>query len=157
MVKRRDERTEYLPSAEEIQAELAKVEELGDFFGKEGIFARLFGRTVEAMLEAELSEELGYGKYEAKGRNSGNSRNGKRKVTLETSAGSKEVKVPRDRNGEFKPKLLEEKRTNELEKKITVMYSKGMSTGDIAETVNVAKAQKNFIDFLILPSFTALS
>ena len=135
MVKRTDEQSEYLPSVEEIQAELAKVEELGDFFGKEGIFAKLFGRTVEAMLEAELSEELGYGKYESKGRNSGNSRNGKRKVKLETSAGSQEVEVPRDRNGEYKPKLLEEKRTNELEKKITVMYSKGMSTADIAETI----------------------
>ena len=44
MVKRTNERNEYLPSVEEIQAELAKVEELGDFFGKEGIFARLFFR-----------------------------------------------------------------------------------------------------------------
>ncbi len=41
-----------------------------------GIFARLYTDTIEQMLEAELSAELGYEKYEAKGRNSGNNRNG---------------------------------------------------------------------------------
>jgi hypothetical protein len=32
---------------------------MDDFFGKEGIFARLFARTMEAMLEAEMTEHLG--------------------------------------------------------------------------------------------------
>lgn len=135
MVKRTSEREKYMPRVEEIEAELAKVEEVGEFFGKEGIFARLFRRTVEAMLEGELSEELGYEKYEARGRNSGNSRNGTRKVRLDSSAGTQEIEMPRDRKGEFKPKLLEERRTNELEEKITVMYSKGTTTRDIADTV----------------------
>ena len=66
-----------LPTAEAVQAELAKVESIDDFFGKEGVFAQLFAKTLEEMLEAELSEELSYEKYEVKGRNSGNSRKGK--------------------------------------------------------------------------------
>ncbi|MDF1513188.1 MAG: transposase, partial [Anaerolineae bacterium] len=49
---------------------------MDDFFGKEGVFARLFAQTMEQMLEAELSDHLGYEPYEAKGRNTGNSRNG---------------------------------------------------------------------------------
>ena len=50
----------HMPSAEEIQNELAQVESIDDFFGKEGIFSKLFARTMEEMLEAELSEHLGY-------------------------------------------------------------------------------------------------
>ena len=62
---------EIMPSAEEVQKELAKAKSMDDFFGKEGIFARLFANTIETMLETELSEELGYEPYEAKGKNSG--------------------------------------------------------------------------------------
>ncbi|MCB9444978.1 MAG: transposase [Ardenticatenaceae bacterium] len=48
-----------------------------DFFGKEGIFARLFADTLEQMLEAELSERSGVCTHEAVCRNnSGNNRNG---------------------------------------------------------------------------------
>ncbi len=76
--KKRESREVRLPSVEEIQNELAQVESIDDFFGKEGVFGKLFARTIEEMLEAELSAHLGYEKYEASGRNSGNSRNGKR-------------------------------------------------------------------------------
>jgi transposase-like protein len=124
-----------LPSAEEIQNELAQVESIDDFFGKEGIFSKLFARTVEEMLEAELTEHLGYEKYEAEGRNSGNNRNGKRKTTLQTSAGDQKIQVPRDRNGEFQSALLEQRRSNELERKITALYAKGTTTRDIQETI----------------------
>ena len=63
-----------LPSAEAIQAELSSAKSIDDFFGRDGIFARLFSKTLEQMLEAELTAQLGYEKYEAKGRKSGNSR-----------------------------------------------------------------------------------
>jgi transposase-like protein len=49
---------------------------MDDFFDKEGIFARLFAERLEPMLDAELTAQVGYEPYEAKGRNSGNSRNG---------------------------------------------------------------------------------
>src|SRR5215468_1816417 len=98
--------TSILPSVERIQQELGSAKSIDDFFGKEGIFARLFATTLEQLLEAELTTKLGYEKYEAKGRNSGNSRNGKYKRKVRTSGGEAEVGVPRDRNGEFEPKLL---------------------------------------------------
>jgi transposase-like protein len=85
------------------------------------------------MLAAELSAQLGYEKYEAKGRNSGNSRNGSREKTIATSAGEQVIQVPRDRKGEFQSPLLEEKRSNELEEKILVLYGKGNTTRDIQE------------------------
>ncbi len=60
-----------MPGWEQIQAELGSAKSIDDFFGREGIFAGLFSKTLEQMLEGELSEHLGYEKYEAKGRNSG--------------------------------------------------------------------------------------
>ena len=125
----------HLPSAEEIQHELAQVESIDDFFGKEGVFSRLFARTMEEMLEAELSAHLGYEKYESNGRNSGNNRNGKRETRLQTSAGDQKIQVPRDRNGEFQSPLLDQKRSNELERKITALYAKGTTTRDIQEMI----------------------
>lgn len=125
----------HLPSAEGIQTELAQVESIDDFFGKEGVFSRLFARTMEEMLEAELSAQLGYEKYEVRGRNSGNSRNGKRATRLQTSAGDQKIQVPRDRNGDFQSPLLDQKRSNELERKITALYAKGTSTRDIQEMI----------------------
>lgn len=127
----------YMPAAEEVAAELSKAKSIDDFFGKEGIFSRLFAKTLEQMMEAELSDQLGYEKYEAKGRNSGNSRNGYYERNLKTSTGEMAILVPRDRNGEFESKILDKhaSNTNELEKKITWMYAKGMSVRDIQDTL----------------------
>ena len=126
-----------LPSVERIQQELATATSIDDFFGKEGIFARLFATTLEHMLEAELTAHLGYQPYAAKGRNSGNSRNGKRAKNLRTSAGDMQIQVPRDRNSEFQPALLDKYQTstNELEDKIIALYAKGVSTRDIQENL----------------------
>jgi transposase-like protein len=127
-----------LPSVERIQHELAGAKSVDDFFGKEGIFARLFASTLEQMLEAELTAHLGYAPYAANGRNSGNSRNGKRSRNLRTSAGDVTIHVPRDRNGDFQPALLDKYQTstNELEDKIIALYAKGVSTRDIQETLH---------------------
>jgi transposase-like protein len=128
---------EVMPSAEEVQRELAKAKSMDDFFGKEGIFAKLFAHTLEEMLETELSEHLGYEPYEAKGRNSGNNRNGRYAKKLRTSSGETTIQVPRDRQGEFEPQVVKKRvaNTNELEDKIIGMYAKGMSVRDIQGTL----------------------
>ena len=126
-----------MPSVERVQQELASAKSLDDFFGKEGIFARLFASTIEQMLEAELTAHLGYEPYAPEGRNSGNNRNGKRSRSLRTSAGDTTITVPRDRNGTFQSPLLEpyQTSTNELEDKIIGLYAKGMSARDIQSTL----------------------
>lgn len=126
-----------MPSVERVQQELASATNLDDFFGKEGIFARLFATTIEQMLEAELTAHLGYEPHAPEGRNSGNSRNGKRTRSLRTSAGDTTITVPRDRNGSFQSPLLEpyQTSTNELEDKIIGLYAKGMSARDIQSTL----------------------
>jgi putative transposase len=122
-----------MPSVERVQQELASATSLDDFFGKEGIFARLFATTIEQMLEAELTAHLGYEPYAPEGRNTGNSRNGKRTRSLRTSTGDTTITVPRDRNGSFQSPLLHnyQTSTNELEDKIIGLYAKGLSVRDI--------------------------
>jgi hypothetical protein len=89
------------------------------------------------MLEGELTAKLGDEKYEAKGRNSGNSRNGRYKRKVRSSGGEVEVAVPRDRNGDFEPSLLHKYETssNELEDKIVTLYAKGLSVRDIQDSL----------------------
>jgi putative transposase len=132
-----DDPPSSMPSTEEVQKELSKVKSMDDFFGREGIFARLFSKTLEEMLKAELTEHLGYEPYEAKGRNSGNSRNGGYSKKVRTSDGETLIDVPRDRQGTFEPHILKKyaSNTNELEDKIIGMYAKGMSVRDIQDNL----------------------
>jgi putative transposase len=128
----------HMPDAERVAAELAKAESMDDFFGKDGIFAKLFANTLEQLMEEELTDHLGYEPYEAKGRNSGNSRNGYYSKKVRTSEGETDVRVPRDRNGDYEPKILQRyaSNTNELEEKIIGLYAKGLSTRDIQDTLH---------------------
>lgn len=98
---------------------------------------RLFAGTIEQMLEAEIDDYLGYDKHSIIGNNSGNSRNGYNCKTILSDYGESEIRVPRDRNGEFEPKLLEkrQKRTDEIEQKIMAMYAKGMSQRDMEDNL----------------------
>lgn len=127
-----------MPTAEKVSAELSTARSMDDFFGREGIFARLFANTLEEMLEAELTEHLGYERHEGRGRNSGNSRNGSYSKKLRTSSGQTLINIPRDRNGTYAPQVVPKygSNTNELEEKIIGLYGKGMSTRDIEDTLN---------------------
>lgn len=130
--KSKEERLDPDELAKKLSEELSKATSIDDFYGKDGIFSRVFSETIENMLEAELTEELGYERYEAEGRNSGNNRNGHYKRKMRTSGGDTEIRVPRDRNGEFDSALLK-KNSNEIEQKIIWMYAKGNSVRDIQD------------------------
>ena len=95
----------------------------------------LFKDTLQEILEAELDNHLGYEKHSLEGNNTGNSRNGYSKKTIKTKFGETELTVPRDRNGEFEPKVIKKYETtsNQLEEQIIAMYAKGMSTRDIED------------------------
>ena len=117
-----------------VQLLVADCETTGDIQAK---LKKLFAGTIEQMLEAEMDEHLGYEKNSALGNNSGNSRNGYGKKTITSDYGECEISVPRDRNGEFEPKVIEKRQTHtdEIEQKILTMYAKGMSQRDIEDTL----------------------
>ena len=83
---------------------------------------------------SSLDDELGYGRYDYRNKDTDNSRNGHSSKTLRTSYGDVEVAVPRDRKGEFEPQIFKKNQTSvsqDIEEKILSMYAKGMTTGDI--------------------------
>ena len=98
------------------------------------LFKETIAEFMEEGLESELSEALGYSKYDYKHKETENSRNGHSSKKLRTSYGEVDVSIPRDRKGEFEPQLLKKNQTSisqDIEEKILSMYAKGMSTGDI--------------------------
>lgn len=104
-----------------------------DLLGDNGIFKELKKRLLERVLEEELTHELGYDKNSSKGKNSGNSRNGKSRKTIKGEDGELEIEVPRDRNGDFEPQLVKKRqtRTKAFDDKIITFYARGSSTTDI--------------------------
>lgn len=121
----------------EKQKELVKMlaKECGSLDDIQSLLKSLFKSTIEEMLESEMDEHLGYDKHSPEGDLSGNSRNGYNKKTIRSKMGETEIKVPRDRNGAFVPKLIGkyQTKTDDLENQIIAMYAKGMSTRDIED------------------------
>ncbi|MEY8319184.1 IS256 family transposase [Oscillospiraceae bacterium 50-58] len=124
----------------EEQARRAKIRELLQLSSVSSIedIQNLFKETIaefmEEGLETELSEELGYSKYDYRNKETDNSRNGHSSKTLRTSFGKVDISVPRDRKGVFEPQLLKKNQTSisqDIVEKILSMYAKGMTTGDI--------------------------
>lgn len=53
---------------------------------------------MESGLDAEMDEQLGYDRYDVKGKETDDSRNGHSRKTLRTSFGDTTIQIPRDRN-----------------------------------------------------------
>lgn len=132
MARRKNELTEQEKAL--IEYVIKDCQSTGDI---QNSLKRLFGGSIEQMLEAEMEEHLGYEKHSAEGTNSGNSRNGYNHKIITSDYGTTEIAIPRDRNGEFEPRVLgkHQVRTDELEEKILAMYSKGMSQRDIEDNL----------------------
>ena len=87
--------------------------------------------TVEAALNAEMDEHLGYEKHHKS--TSTNSRNGKSTKRVKTEDGEFELDTPRDRKGSFEPKLVKKNQTRftSMDDKTLWLYAQGMSTREI--------------------------
>jgi putative transposase len=97
----------------------------------------LIKQTLEAFLEVEMEEHLGYPRYAPEGRGSGNSRNGSIGKTVRGDFGEVEIETPRDRNGDFEPKLVGKRQTSigNFTETIISLYARGMSTREIEEHI----------------------
>ncbi len=89
--------------------------------------------VVETLLEEELTDHLGFEKYDQKAKTVDNSRNGYTPKTVKSKFGEIDLSVPRDRKSEFKPQVVKKSKRDisGLEEKIISMYAKGMTTRDI--------------------------
>jgi transposase-like protein len=122
---------------EQLKADLKNAKTYEEILGKDGAIKKLIKGTFEQMLEAELTEHLGYEKHSPIGKNTGNSRNGKSHKTIKNDNGEIDIAVPRDRNSEFDPVIVKkyERTIGPIEDKIISMYAKGMTTRDIQSHV----------------------
>lgn len=93
--------------------------------------------TINLLLKTELTSFLDYEPYDPIVYNSGNSRNGSYSRNLKTKYGEITVEISRDRNGEFKQHTITpyKRNTDDLEATILHLYSKGITTSEIADLI----------------------
>ena len=125
------------------QLTLEDIEKLAEELGRnikseedlENVASFFKKKLLETALNQELEEHLGYSKHDAKGRNSGNSRNGRSKKTLKAKNSQFDIDVPRDREGSFEPQIVKKNQTRftGLDNKILYLYAQGSSTREISQ------------------------
>lgn len=101
--------------------------------GEGGFLPELTRRVLEAGMQAELTDHLGYEKHDPAGRGSPNSRNGSTPKTVQSEIGPFELATPRDRAGSFEPRLVPKgaRRVGGLTDMIVSLYAGGMTIRDI--------------------------
>jgi transposase-like protein len=123
-------------SAEELRRKNDAKDLVGRLF-------RLGGcRTIQELLEAEVTEKLGREPYERRSDGPRGYRNGYKRRKLCTAEGVIEVLVPqvRDTDEDFQLVLWEalRRRTDLLERLVVEMYTRGLSTRDIEDALHEA-------------------
>ena len=97
----------------------------------------MFKDVLQETLEVELEEKLGYDKYQISDKATTNSRNGYSKKTVKSELGPVEINIPRDRNGEFEPQMIQKHQRNitGIEDKVLSLYTPGLSTRNIHDQI----------------------
>jgi len=101
--------------------------------GVDGLLNQMTKAVLERALQAEMVDHLGYERGDPAGAGTGNSRNGSTVKTVSTTNGPVTISVPRDRNGEFEPRIVPKRsrRVGQIDELVLSCYARGMSTRDI--------------------------
>lgn len=101
-----------------------------------GAIKDLFKDALQQMMNAEFDSSMGYSKYDKTAEKT-NYRNGSTKKKLKSEFGEFEFETPRDRNGEFDPKIVPKNKRDisGIEDKIISLYGRGLSTREINEQI----------------------
>ena len=112
--------------------EQAKAEGVS-LVGPGGLLAGVTKTVLQAALDAEMADHLGYEKGERPPFPTGNHRNGTSPKTVLTEVGPIPLEVPRDRNGKFEPQIVPKhaRRVEGFNEAIVSLYARGLTTGDI--------------------------
>lgn len=123
-------------SREDLDKLTAGCKTTGDV---DALYSKMLQHMINRSLEGEMNAHLGYGsgqKIETGNRRS-NTRNGSTKKTIKGTFGELEIETPRDRESSFEPQLVKKRqiRLAGMEEKILSLYSKGMTTRDIEQSL----------------------
>src|SRR3954469_13440408 len=77
--------------------------------GEGGLLQQLTKRVIEAALDGEITDHLGYEKHDPAGKDGGNSRNGTRAKTVRTDVAPVKLSVPRYRAASFEPQIVKKR------------------------------------------------
>jgi len=112
---------------------LKGVRTADELFAKNGVIKQLQKRALERILEAEMTEHLGYEKHAREGFNGQNSRNGRSPKTVVTESGPVTLEVPRDREGDFDPQIVPKnvRRLKGFDDKVIALYARGLTVRDV--------------------------
>lgn len=107
-----------------------KIDSVADVYA---LLRDSFKDILQELMEAEMDATLGYEKNQKGDLGTANKRNGYSTKTLKSQYGEFPVDIPRDRNGEFEPKLIPkyQRDISGIEEKVISLYARGMSTRDI--------------------------
>ena len=116
------------------------LEEKGikDIAGIQDLVKELTATMIQEIMDAELEEELGYSKYNYQQKATSNARNGTYAKSVNSTMGKIDLRVPRDRQGEYEPQVVKKRQTDisDIEDKILYLYSQGVSTREIERTMH---------------------
>jgi hypothetical protein len=105
--------------------------------GPDGLLKQLTNTVLETALNEEMTEHLGYEKYDPAGRESGNIRNGTRaKTVLTESTGHVDIEVPRTGPAPCEPQIVKERqrRLTGVDGIVLSLYAKALPAGECRPT-----------------------
>ena len=111
---------------DKLVEELTKHSTAAELINDGNVLKDLKKRLIEAALEAEMIDHLGYEKRSA---------DGATHKRIITDDGDLEIEVPRDRNGDFEPRMvrMRQVRVPGFDDKVLSFYSHGMTTREIQD------------------------
>ena len=110
---------------------IAKLKAGKGLIGPDGAMTGMIQRILQAALEGEMDDHM-------EERDTDNRRNGYTSKRVQTSVGSIELSPPRDRSGDFDPKIVrkwERRLAPEVEHQILTLYGMGNSYLDISSFI----------------------
>ena len=121
----------------ELVQEIIKNGNIKTVFDVEDKLKKSFGKIIQGMLEAEMTDHLGYEKYKYTEENKENYRNGSSKKKVKSNLGEIQLNIPRDRKGEFEPSIVQKhsRDISNIENQIINLYSMGNSTREISNFI----------------------
>jgi transposase-like protein len=104
----------------------------------QAMISGLKSRIIESALNGEMNHHLSNQFTLEKDPVIPNRRNGYSSKVVKTDAGDLSVDIPRDRNAEFEPLLVQKykRRLEGIDNAVLALYSRGMSMRDIRATIN---------------------
>jgi putative transposase len=108
------------------------------------LFRSELEKAVNDLLRVEMSGFLKYEKYDRKGFNTGNSRNGSYERKFQTTHGELNLVIPRDRNSEFESPIVPkyERRETQVEEIIVKLFQTGLTNSEIATVAESLYSKK---------------